>query len=396
MDRLRIIADDKIPYLKGVIEPYADIDYLPPFQFTPVEVKSADALIIRTRTLCNESLLEGSDVKMIATATIGYDHIDRNYCAKAGITWSNAPGCNADSVAQYIMSVVFIWSRKSGIPVKGLKIGIVGVGNVGKKVEAFARRCGMKPLLCDPPRALAEQDDTFVNIETIAQKADVITFHTPLIFDTDFATYKLANSQLFEHMKERPVLLINSARGGVVDEKEMLEFMSYSKQFDVVTDCWEDEPHINIDLLNMSMLSTPHIAGYSYDGKANATRMAVDSISSYFSLSVDTSSIVPPPVVDPVISVGLIINNLIDKNIIKPEQKEVLNEAFENVTSIDDILKNENIDLNIREYIVGEILLKTYDPRNDDQRLRNDPGSFEEQRGDYPFRRELKAYSVKI
>ncbi len=395
MERIKIIADDKIPFLKGVLEPYADISYLPPYKIAPDAVKPANALIIRTRTLCNESLLKGSNVKMIATATIGYDHIDRNYCAKAGITWSNAPGCNADSVAQYVLSTIFLWARKRNKMVKGLKLGLVGVGNVGKSVAAFAARFGMEVLLCDPPRALAEVDDSFMNVEELAQKADIISFHTPLIFDTDFSTFKLCNSELMELMKGREVLIINSARGGVIDEKALLAFIKDNDMCDVALDCWENEPHINMDLLNTVMLATPHIAGYSYDGKANATRMAVNSVSGFFSLGVDTSAIQPPAPADPVISIGNILVEMVNRNIIDENMMTEMKDGLGYAGSLDDILKAVDLPLHQREYLMGEILLRTYNPVNDTKRLRNDPGSFEEQRGDYPFRRELKAYTIQ-
>ena len=395
MENIKIIADNKIPYLKGILEPFAQMEYLSPQDITKDVVKDANALIIRTRTVCDESLLRGSKVKMIATATIGFDHIDRDYCALANIQWSNCPGCNADSVAQYIMSTIFLWCQKHNRTMKGLRLGIVGVGNVGSKVEAFAHRLGIETLLCDPPRALDEDGDHFLNIEDIAEKADILTFHTPLTFNTSFATYKLCNSEILDRMIGRDVLIINSARGGVVDEKALLDFMAVHPKCEAVIDCWENEPDINTELLYKAMISTPHIAGYSYDGKSNATKMAVENIADFFNFSIDTSVIQPPAPENPDIIIADIVGKMVEDNIIEGFVKDDISKALVNVKSIDDILKIDSLPIETKEYIVGQVLLHTYDPRNDSDRLLNDPGSFEYQRGDYPFRRELKAYTIK-
>ena len=177
---MKVIVDDKIPYIKGNIEQVADeVIYLPGNQFVSETIQDADALIIRTRTLCNRELLEGSRVKFIATATIGFDHIDTEYCRNAGITWTNAPGCNASSVAQYIHSALLLLQKK-GYDLKNSCIGVSGVGNVGKKVQKVAELLGLKVLLNDPPRQEQEGNNDFTDLETIKRECDIITFHTPL------------------------------------------------------------------------------------------------------------------------------------------------------------------------------------------------------------------------
>ncbi|MDX1284375.1 MAG: NAD(P)-dependent oxidoreductase, partial [Draconibacterium sp.] len=185
---MKIIIDDKIPYIKGAFENLAEVVYLPGKETTPEVVKDADAIITRTRTICNQELLEGSKVKFIATATIGFDHIDTDYCKQAGIEWTNAPGCNAESVNQYIASALFSWSMRKRIDLAGLTIGVVGVGNVGSRVAKTCEILGMKVLLNDPPRERAEGPEQFVSLETIQKEADIITLHVPLNLEGEDAT----------------------------------------------------------------------------------------------------------------------------------------------------------------------------------------------------------------
>ncbi|MCF0159289.1 MAG: erythronate-4-phosphate dehydrogenase, partial [Bacteroidaceae bacterium] len=177
---MKVVVDDKIPYINAAIEQVADeVVYAAGSKFTPGLVKDADALIIRTRTVCDENLLAGSQVKFIGTATIGYDHIDTDYLARNGIAWTNCPGCNATSVAQYIRSVLLLLKREKGLSLPDSTIGIVGVGHVGQKVKKVAEELGMRVLLNDPPRA-AQGEKGFVGLHELMEQCDVITFHTPL------------------------------------------------------------------------------------------------------------------------------------------------------------------------------------------------------------------------
>lgn len=275
-----IIADSFIPYLKGLLDDVADMTYLPPAGFTPDAVKNADALIIRTRCKCNEKLLNGSKVRFIATATIGCDHIDAEYCEKAGIVWKNAPGCNANSVANYIYEALSYAFRQG---IKAETIGIVGVGNVGKKVEKAALSLGLKVLKNDPPRQAAENSDEFCNIEQIQQEADIITFHVPLKDDT----YHLCDETFLAACRKKP-LIINSARGEVCDNSALEKAGNR-----IILDCWENEPLINRKLLDKALIATPHIAGYSADGKAKGTYMAAKAICGFF--GIDKQFRVTPP-----------------------------------------------------------------------------------------------------
>lgn len=289
---MKVIVDNKIPYIKEAINRIADeVVFLPGADFTKEAVKDADALIVRTRTRCNRELLEGTQVKFIATATIGYDHIDTEYCREAGITWTNCPGCNAGSVEQYVRSVLGLLQRKKGLDLKNATIGVVGVGHVGSRVARMAKVLGMRVLLNDPPRA-DKGESGFVDLATIARECDVITFHTPLIQEGIYRTYHLVGKDFLFSLKRAPYL-INSSRGEVVDTASLLASLAAGKVKDVVIDTWENEPRISRDLLEAAFLATPHIAGYSADGKANATRMSLEALCRFFGMEVEFE-ITPP------------------------------------------------------------------------------------------------------
>lgn len=282
---MKVVADSHIPYLRGVLEPYAEVAYLEPQAITSDVVKDADALLVRTRTRCDAKLLDESDVSFIGTATIGYDHIDRDYCQQKGIFWTNAPGCNAQGVCDYVESALhhlgYLPNKrfllKNDAP---LTIGIVGVGHVGKLVEKMAASYGMNILLCDPPRAMAEAAEKFVSIERIAHESDIITFHTPLTKEGVFPTWHMADETFFRACKPN-ALIINAARGGIIDEAALLQAAN-----PCVIDCWEGEPAINRELLHKSSVATFHIAGYTKLGKYNATEMILSSFSDFFHLPI--------------------------------------------------------------------------------------------------------------
>ena len=197
MNKIKIIADNKIPFLKGVLEPYADIKYLPPSEINHNSVKQADGLIIRTRTKCDAQLLEGSNVKFIGTATIGYDHIDTKYCESKSIKWISAPGCNSFSVMQYISSVLVVLAKKKILQLNNLTIGIVGVGNVGTKIAKVAKLFGMKVFLNDPPRTRIEGKNDFIELDELIAQSNIITFHVPLIKDGIDKTYHMVDEAFF-------------------------------------------------------------------------------------------------------------------------------------------------------------------------------------------------------
>ena len=289
---MKVVIDHKIPYIKEAIEKIADeVVFLPGHAFTREVVKDADALIVRTRTHCTRELLEGSQVKFIATATIGYDHIDVDYCREAGITWTNCPGCNAGSVEQYVHSVLLLLEREKGLELEKSTIGIVGVGHVGSRVKRMAESLGMRVLLNDPPRS-DKGEQGFVDLETIARECDVITFHTPLNREGTYATYHLVDEDFLFSLKRTPYI-INSSRGEVVDTASLLAALSAGKVKDAIIDTWEYEPNISRELMEVALISTPHIAGYSADGKANATRMSLEALCEFFGMEKNFSIFSP-------------------------------------------------------------------------------------------------------
>jgi erythronate-4-phosphate dehydrogenase len=283
---MKIIIDDKIPYIRGAFEGVAEVVYLPGSKTTPAVVKDADAIVTRTRTICNEKLLAGSSVKFIATATIGYDHIDTDYCNAAGIKWTNAPGCNSKSVEQYIASTLMVLAETRNLQLKDLCIGLVGVGNVGSKVARISELFGMKVLKNDPPRERAEGSAEFVSLKQVMDEADIITLHVPLNMKGEDATYHLGEERFFSGLKKKPVV-INSCRGEVVDTNSIKTALKSNQISGFVCDCWENEPDIDLELLDMTEIATPHIAGYSKDGKATGTEMSVHAISKYFNLGLE-------------------------------------------------------------------------------------------------------------
>lgn len=270
---MKIVCDDKIPFLRGVLEPYAEVVYLPGAGIRREDLLDADALIIRTRTSCNGALLAGTSVRFIATATIGYDHIDTVWCAEHGILWANAPGCNSSSVCQWTGGVLAALSHRHGFSLDGRTLGIVGVGHVGSKVERLAGELKMNTVLCDPPRRERERREDFTDIDTLIEKSDIITLHTPL----DISTYHLLNRDRLERLRPGQIL-INSSRGQVVDCAALKDVLSSGRGVVAALDVWESEPAIDTGLLELVSIGTPHIAGYSADGKANGTAQAVRAV----------------------------------------------------------------------------------------------------------------------
>ncbi len=286
---MKIVADDKIPYIREKLALLADeVVYRNGADISAADVRDADALVIRTRTRCDEQLLAGSRVQFIATATIGFDHLDTDYLQRAGITWTNCPGCNAGSVAQYVECSLLLLERTQGFKLRGATIGIVGFGHVGSKVRAVAERMGMRVLVCDPPLGQAD----FVSLDVIEQEADVITFHVPLTHEGPYATCHMADETFFQRIPRVPYI-INTSRGEVVDNTALLQALHTGKVRDAVLDVWEGEPTVNRTLLQRVFIGTPHIAGYSADGKVNADNMVIAAMCRHFHLP-NPGMIVPP------------------------------------------------------------------------------------------------------
>ncbi|MBT8075750.1 MAG: 4-phosphoerythronate dehydrogenase [Gammaproteobacteria bacterium] len=353
---MKIIVDNKIPYIEGVFEPYAEVVYLPGHLTTAEAVKDADALVTRTRTLCSEEVLRGSKVKFIATATIGFDHIDIDYCRQAGIEWVNAPGCNAESVNQYMASALFSYAQRKQLALKGKTIGIVGVGQVGSRVAKTCEILGMDVLLNDPPRARREGPSQFVSLQTIRESADIVSFHVPLNMAGVDRTFHMVDTAFLQGLKRQP-LIINTCRGEAFETGPVCAARLEGLISGVIVDCWENEPGLDLGFLNLTDYGTAHIAGYSKDGKANGTRSSVRAISRFFGLGIDAWE--PGGVERPA----------------KPR------------------IEISGAGLGEQE-ILARAVLATYEIENDDRLLRGNPQLFEKLRGDYALRREFDSYHV--
>lgn len=242
------------------------MEYIDGRSFSHDRVADASALIVRTRTRCNKELLEGSAVQHIATATIGFDHIDTRYCCEQSIGVSTAAGCNARGVLQWVGALLAYASRHQGWEPGQRTLGVVGVGNVGSLVSRYAALWGFKVLCCDPPRKEVEGGD-FLSFEQLASQADIITLHTPL----DHTTRHMISEESLRNVSPN-CLIVNSSRGEVVDTRALIESGN-----PFAMDVWEWEPEISTEALDKALIATPHIAGYSLQGKANATTMAVRS-----------------------------------------------------------------------------------------------------------------------
>ena len=341
---MKIVADTNIPFLKGVLEPYAQVEYLDGRSINREAMLDADALIIRTRTKCNEETLKGTKVQMIASATIGTDHIDLDWCAQNGIDVQNAEGCNAGGVADYVFSALFGVASRRAIKLEGKVIGIIGVGNVGKKVEQMARNLGFEVLLNDPPRAREEGPEGFVSLDELLARANVVTLHVPL----DATTRGMASEDFFEKIQPG-TFFINASRGEVVDERALLRHRP--KLGPLVLDTWCNEPTPNPILIDTCDVATPHIAGYSYQGKQNGTAMAVQAVARHFG-----------------------IEALYD---FRP--------ALE-----DESLQPVEIDLDGKtQGEIAAILQYNYPIFTDDFLFRSNPSSFEQLRSEYTYRQEF-------
>lgn len=333
---MKIVIDNHIPHIHGLIEPYAQVEYLEPSDITAATVSDADALVVRTRTRCDAALLDGSSVRFIGSATIGTDHIDTDYCSRRGIIVRNAPGCNAPAVAQWVFATIATWMNRRDITSpKGLTLGVVGVGHIGSIVARWARQLGFNVLLNDPPRQSSDDtgDEIFYPLTELQRHCDILTFHTPLTRSGRWPTWHLCDHAFLE--KANAHLIINAARGPIVDNHRLLACGR-----DYALDCWENEPHISARLLENALVATPHIAGYSLEGKQRGTAMMLSALNEHYGWHIPVPAISAP------------------------------------VTGAADVT------------LAG--IAASYDIMADSARLKSAPGDFESLRNHYPLRHEYR------
>jgi len=352
---MKIVADEKIPFIKGVFEPFSEVIYKAGNQITNADLKDAQALITRTRTVCNEALLANTNIEIICSATIGYDHIDTTFCDANHIVWKNAVACNSESVAQYITAALLHLADSKQFSLNNKTIGVVGVGNVGKKVVQKCKALGMNVLMNDPPRQNAENSSEFVSLEEIVAQSDIITLHVPLSKSGNYPTYHLVDDTFIGKMN-KGAFLINSSRGSVVNNLSLKKALINQQIAGAVLDVWENEPELDTQLLDLVDIGTPHIAGYSTDGKANAAAACVHFISQHFEFEIKNWY----PLVPQTENRNILVNN-----------------------------KSKKLHKEIKFAVDS-----TYSITNDSNLLRQSPHRFELLRNNYPIRREFAAYQV--
>lgn len=354
-----IVADENIPLVDAFFGDMGEIRRVSGRTMTAEDVREADVLLVRSVTRVNSTLLTGSRVKFVGTATIGTDHIDLGWLEEKGICFSAAPGCNANSVAEYVLAVLSLYAERCELgDWSQLSVGIVGVGNVGRGLAKKLRRLGFSVKLCDPPRAESEPEaaDSFVTLDE-ALACDVISFHTPLTRETSHPTFQMIGEKELAGLSSRQ-LVINTGRGEVIDGAALRKRLDQDNAPLVVLDVWEREPQIDPELMNRVWLATPHIAGYSLEGKVRGTEMIYQAVSRFMGLPVRKrmEQFLPEPA---------------------PGSISFTGSAHESGA-------------------IRTALLASYDPRQDDARLRhamkapeNERGAaFDRLRRDYPVRRE--------
>lgn len=289
---MQIVVDENIPQWQ-LFASYGQVTRLPGRSISNAEVKNADALIVRSVTRVDEQLLAGSRVRFVGTCTIGTDHLDLDYLQRRAIAWSNAPGCNAQAVAEYVLACLHVLCANTGRDLHQLCYGIVGVGQVGGRLAALLQALGLQVLLCDPPRQQQEPDLPFVDLDSLLERCDVITLHTPLQLQGQWPTRHLLGARQLSGLR-RDAWLLNAARGAVVDNQALLDCLRRRPDLQVVLDVWEQEPDFDIELAALCRIATPHIAGYSLDGKIRGTEMVARQMASCMSLPAPVLASYPP------------------------------------------------------------------------------------------------------
>lgn len=363
---MKIVCATNMPYALEAFSTLGDAVVLEGRHISQADVKDARLLALRSTTNVTRSLLEGSQVGFVGTATIGTDHLDIPYLEQSGIRWCFAAGCNANSVSEYITAALLVLSGRGGFRLEGLTIGVVGVGNVGARVVKKAEALGLRVLKNDPPLQRRTGDPSFVSLARIQEEADIVTFHVPLTKEGPDATWHLANEAFFKGLK-KPVIFLDAARGPVVDTPALVKAMEAGRVRQVVLDTWEGEPKFDRSLLDRVDIGTPHIAGHSFEGKVAGTMMVYEEACRWLGVapSFNPESLLPPALV-PELCVSAAG---------RPDEE-----------------------------VLREIVKPVYDIEADDARMRAIDGrdsvklaaAFDRQRKDYPMRREFRYTTVKL
>ncbi len=272
---MKLLIDDAVWGSNQIFSEFGEVFTLPGREIRSESLKDFDALIVRSRTRVDEKLLRDANIKFVGSTVAGLDHVDKNYLEDNAITLSSAQGCNANAVSEYVISAIANLSKDYGFKLSNKTLGIIGVGNVGRRLEVKAKQLGMKTLLNDPPREALEGSDNFTSLES-ALSADIVTFHTPLTYSGPHPTYKLLDSHNFKHINN-DAIVINAARGGIINETVWEKTQTKAN----IIDCWENEPNINLNLQKSAYWATPHIAGHSIDAKFMGSFMIYKDLCKY-------------------------------------------------------------------------------------------------------------------
>ncbi len=338
---MKIVADENIPFAKECFSSAGDVLTASGRKITQGLLKDADALLVRSITKVGRELLDGTNVKFVGTATIGFEHVNIDYLAAKKIGFASAPGSNANSVAEYMVSALLNLADKYNFELAEKSIGIVGVGNVGSRVEKKTKALGIKTVLNDPPLKRKTGDEKYRPIKEIFD-CDIVTLHTPLTLEGKDKTYHLADEKFFESLKTGAIF-INTSRGRVHDSPALKKAISSGKIKACVLDVWENEPNIDTELVKMVDFGTPHIAGYSYDGKAAGMIMIYDAFCKHFGIKprFATRDFLPKADVERIVDMSLsaAVNTLYDIKKDDEKLRQIIRQQDENRRAYFDALR---------------------------------------------------------
>jgi erythronate-4-phosphate dehydrogenase len=290
-----IVADENIPLLDAFFKDFGEIRRVPGRSIDRDTVAQADVLLVRSVSRVNRALLEGSNVRFVGTCTIGTDHLDLDYFAEAGIRWASAPGCNARGVVDYVLGSLMTLAEIEGADLRQRTFGVVGAGQVGGRLINVLKGLGWDVKVCDPPRQAVEGGD-YVSLEQIIEQCDVISLHTPLTRDGEQPTWHLFDEQRLNSLKPG-TWLINAARGPVIDNTALRDVLLEREDLQAVLDVWEQEPTVDVDLADLCVIATPHIAGYSLDGRQRGTAQIYEALCAFLEtpVAVSLGDLLPRP-----------------------------------------------------------------------------------------------------
>lgn len=362
---MQIVADINIPFVQSAFSRFGEVRTFDSRQINHSTVKSADIILVRSETRVDKVLLEGSKVQFVGSATIGTDHVDIEYLRAQGIGFANAPGSNANSVAEYVIAALLMLGKRKDFTLKGKTLGVVGVGNIGTRVVRMGKAFGMQVLQNDPPLARATGESRFLPLDDL-MAADIVTLHVPLTMQGEDATFHLFDKERLAKMNPGGIL-INTSRGAVVETEALKIALARGAISTAVIDVWENEPAIDVDLLQLAAIGTPHIAGYSLDGKVNATSMIYQEVCHYFGLPTEWDATAEMPA---------------------PEIPRIQ-------------VSNHSADI---ENVIRSVVKQCYDIEQDDRKLRTllslpkelRAQHFKRLRAEYPIRREFFNTTVAL